>query len=166
MATKKKAKKSKAAGKTNPALSRLQGSMQRLQKDAETLLRRTQKQASSLISKDQRRAVDRLLTQATRLRDDLERRAERATKDLESRTERFLSTIEKEAGKRLGPLLRRLDLPSRQELQTLGRRVTQLERRLSEKKSTAAHPAPSAPSSPVDEPQETSSIPTDDEPVG
>ena len=77
MATKRKTKKAvKATGKSNVALSRLQSSMQRLQKDAETLLRRTQKQASSLISKDQRRAVDRLLTQATRLRDDLERRAE------------------------------------------------------------------------------------------
>ena len=123
-------KKTKPTSASSRTLSRLQGSMKRLQKDAEALLRRTQKQATSLISKDQRRAVDRLLGQATRLRDDLEKRAERATKDLEARAERFLATLEKEAAKRVEPLLRRLDLPSRHEVQTLARRLNQLESRL------------------------------------
>jgi hypothetical protein len=104
--------------------------MARLQKDAEALLRRTQKQAASLITKDQRKALDRLLGQATRLRDDMEKRAERAARDLEARAERVRLTLEREVSKRIDPILRRLDLPSRKEIQGLARRVAVLERSL------------------------------------
>jgi hypothetical protein len=121
-------KTAKPARDANNALSTLQDRMARLQKEAETLMRRTQKQAASLISKDQRKALDRLLGQASRLRDDLEKRAERAAKDLEARAERVRLTLEKEVSKRMDPLLRRLDLPSRKEIQALARRVAQLER--------------------------------------
>lgn len=114
----------------NEVLNRLQRNMRALQRDAQHLLGRTRKQALSLISRDQRRALDRLFSQAQRLRTDLERRAQRASKDVESRAERFLSTLEKEAAKRLTPLLKRLDLPSRQELHSLSRRIGQLERRM------------------------------------
>ena len=128
------AKKRTSNGKgklpTSQVLSRLQGNMKKLQRDAESLLTRTRKQATQLISRDQRRALDRLFGQAQRLRTDLEKRAQRASKDVESRAERFLSTLEKEASKRMGPLLRRLDLPSRQEVHSLSRRIGQLERRL------------------------------------
>ncbi len=124
----KKAASSKR--QTSQVLSRLQGNMKKLQRDAETLLTRTRKQATNLISRDQKRALDRLFSQAQRLRTDLEKRAQRASKDVESRAERFLSTLEKEAAKRLGPLLRRLDVPSRQEVHSLSRRIGQLERRV------------------------------------
>ena len=124
----KKAASSKT--QTGQVLSRLQGNMKKLQRDAETLLARTRKQATNLISRDQKRALDRLFSQAQRLRTDLEKRAQRASKDVESRAERFLSTLEKEAAKRLGPLLRRLDVPSRQEIHSLSRRIGQLERRV------------------------------------
>jgi hypothetical protein len=124
MATKNR----RAAKDPTMSLAGLQERMGRLQKDAEALLRRTQKQAASLISKDQRKALDRLLGQATRLRDDMEKRAERAAKDLEARAERVRLTLEKEVSKRIEPLLRRLDVPSRKDLQSLVRRVNQLER--------------------------------------
>jgi Tfp pilus assembly protein PilO len=128
------------------AIAALQERMGRLQKDAEVLLRKTQKQAASLITKDQRKALDRLLGQATRLRDDLEKRAERAAKDLEARAERVRMTLEKEVSKRIDPLLRRLDLPSRKEIQALTRRVTQLERSMGGRKSSVkAAPAPAEP---------------------
>lgn len=130
--------------KDNNALAALQDRMARLQKDAEGLLRKTQKQAASLISKDQRKALDRLLGQATRLRDDLEKRAERAAKDLEARAERVRLTLEKEVSKRMEPVLRRLDLPTRKELQALAKRIGQLERSMGPRKSPPkASPAPS-----------------------
>lgn len=130
-------------------LSRLQDNVKKLQRDAETLLTRTRKQATSLITRDQKRALDRLFSQAQRLRTDLEKRAQRASKDVESRAERFLSTLEKEAAKRLGPLLRRLDVPSRQEVHSLSRRIGQLERRVRPSRKAApeapASPRPAAP---------------------
>lgn len=139
MATKAK----KAAKEAPNAITALQDRMTRLQKDAEGLLRKTQKQAANLITKDQRKALDRLLGQATRLRDDLEKRAERAAKDLEARAERVRMTLEKEVSKRIDPLLRRLDLPSRKEIQALTRRVTQLERSMGGRKGTVkAAPTP------------------------
>ncbi len=138
-------------------LSRLQDNMKRLQRDAETLMTRTRKQATSLITRDQKRALDRLFSQAQRLRTDLEKRAQRASKDVESRAERFLSTLEKEAAKRLGPLLRRLDVPSRQEVHSLSRRIGQLERRVRPSRKAASESSP-RPTAPAVEPPPTSSI--------
>lgn len=146
--------KKKAAGKGNAPelLSRLQSNMKRLQRDAEGLLGRTRKQASQLISRDQRKAVDRLFSQAKKLRSDLEKRAERASKEVETRAERFLSTLEKETAKRVAPLLKRLDLPSRKELDALSRRIGQLEKRLRSQPAAsapAAHTPPPAPAGPA-----------------
>jgi polyhydroxyalkanoate synthesis regulator phasin len=154
---KRRAVRSKA--QTNQVLSRLQGNMKKLQRDAEGLLARTRKQASNLISRDQKRALDRLFSQAQRLRTDLEKRAQRASKDVESRADRFLSTLEKEAVKRLGPLLRRLDVPSRQEVHSLSRRIGQLERRVRpSRKSVAEAPALPRPSTPAAETPPTSTV--------
>lgn len=146
MATKKK----KAARKSEATqiLSRLQSNMKRLQRDAEGLLGRTRKQATQLISRDQRRALDRILSQAKKLRVDLEKRAERASKNVESRAEQFLSTLERETTKRLAPLLKRLDLPSRKEIDALSRRIGQLEKRTRASRPVAA-PAPSSTPPPV-----------------
>lgn len=137
----------RSAGSPNPntgeVLVRLQTSMEQLQRDADALMQRTQQQAVALISRDQRKAVERLFRQAQRLRADLEKRAQRASRDVESRAERFLSTLEKETGKRLAPLLKRLDLPSRQEVATLSRRIALLEKRIkpSPKGEESARPA-------------------------
>ncbi|HVM96437.1 MAG TPA: phasin family protein [Candidatus Acidoferrales bacterium] len=131
-------------GVTSQVLDRLQQNIRQLQRDAEAVVGRTSKQASQLITRDQKRALERMIGQAQRLRNDLEKRAQRASKDLESRAERFLGTLEKETTKRLVPLLRRLDLPSRQEVNTLVRRLGQLERRVraAETTSSTASPAP------------------------
>ena len=127
---------------TSQVLSRLQGNVRKLQRDAEGLLGRTRKQATHLITRNQKRVLDRLFSQAQRLRTDLEKRAQRASKDVESRAERFLSTLEKEASKRLVPLLRRLDVPSRQEVHSLSRRIGQLERRVRPSRKPPAEGAP------------------------
>ena len=136
-----KKKPTSRKGQPTQVLSRLQTNMKQLQRDAETLLSRTRRQAAQLVSRDQKRALERLIKQAQKLRGDLEKRAQQVTKDVESRAEQLVSTIEKQAAKRLNPLLRRLDLPSRQEVHTLQRRVAQLEKRLA---ARPARPAPKA----------------------
>lgn len=118
-------------------LARLRSNMRQLQHDAEQLLSRTRKQASNLISRDQRRALDRLVGQARRLRSDFEKRAQRAQKEVETRTEKLLGTIEQQLLKRLDPVLRRLDLPTRKEVHALQRRIAHLEGRLKETSSGA-----------------------------
>lgn len=120
-------------------LARLRDAMQTLQRDAEKLLRQTQARASSLLQRDRRAAQDTLLGQAQVLRRSLEKQAQQATRDIEKRAERFRSAIEKEVNRRLGPLLARLDLPSRSEVAQLNRRVSQVEQRV--RKPSAKRPA-------------------------
>ena len=131
--------------RSSHVFSRLQDNMRKLQRDAEALMSRTRKQATHLITRDQRRVLDRLFHQAQRLRTDLEKRAQRASRTVEVRTERFLSTLEKEASKRLSPILRRLNVPSRQEIHNLSRRIDQLERRVKSNRKAAPKASPSRP---------------------
>ncbi len=139
-----KRKAVKSETQTSQILSRLQGNIRRLQRDAEAVLSRTRKQAAQLISRDQKRALDRIVNQAKRLRSDLEKRAKQASKEVESQGERLLATIEREAVKRVTPLLKRLNLPSRQEVQSLSRRLAQLERRVQVKRSVSSDAAPTS----------------------
>jgi len=152
MAKKKVARKAEA----NQILSRVQSNMKRLQREAQGLLGRTRKQATQLISRDQRRALDRILSRAKKLRTDLEKRAERASKTVESRAERLLSTLEKETARRLAPIVKRLDLPSRKEIETLSRRIGHLEKQMRRPGApptsrAQAAPAPAAPGSAASE---------------
>jgi poly(hydroxyalkanoate) granule associated protein phasin len=134
MAKKKRGRKSEAS----QVVTRLQSNMKRLQREAEGLLGRTRKQATQLISRDQRRALDRIFSRARKLRTDLEKRAERASRAVESRAERFLSSLEKETARRLAPLVERLDLPSRREIEALSRRIGHLEKQMRPSRSIAA----------------------------
>lgn len=130
---------------TSEVLARLQANMKDLQRDAETVLTRTRKQAAQLISKDQKRAIDRLLSQARSLRSDLEKRARRASRDVEAQAHRLATSVEKEATKRLRPLLERLDLPSREEVRSLAKRVALLEKKLRQEPAAPASEATAEP---------------------
>ena len=134
---KTKAGKSPKKLQTRQTLQQLRANMRRLQHDAEGVLGRTQKRAAQLLSRDQKRAIDRLLAQARRLRADLEKRARRVTREVEARTQRFVSSVEKQATKQLKEFLKRLDLPSRHELDELSRRIGQIEKRTRVRRATA-----------------------------
>jgi len=124
---KKKAVRGKA--KPSPILSHLQGHIKRLQRDAEAVLSKTRKETVHL-GQDQKRALQRVVTEAKRLRGDFEKVVKQTSKDLESRSKRFLSTLQKEATKRLDPVLKQLvgrDAGVREEIQKLSRRVHELE---------------------------------------
>jgi len=139
MAKKKTApRKAKAA----PVLSRLEGNLKKLQRDAEAMFNRTRKQAVQLLSRDQKRALDRVVGEVRRLRTDFDKRVQRASKDVEARAKDFFATLEKQAERRLEPVVKRLVGPSRQEIQSLSRRVRHLEERLQEHTHTAPPAAP------------------------
>lgn len=129
-------------------LDRLQASMKNLQRDAEQLLKKTGARASSVITRDQKKAMDRVIGQITRLREDLEARARRVGRELEGRTEKFLKSLERETGRRFLVFVRRLDIPSRHEIQALTRRMDQLEKKIRSRPAPArrAKPAGAPPS--------------------
>ena len=68
----------------------------------------------------------------------------RTSKDLEARPKELLALLEKQAEKRLEPIVKRLVAPSRNTLHSLTRRVEELEAQLKQH----AHPAPPATSTP------------------
>ena len=76
--------------------------------------------------------MEDLLAQAKKLRGDLQKRAERAVKDLEERGQRIVALIEKQAGKGVEPIVRSLNLTTRDEVEKLKKRLTKLEKRLDE----------------------------------
>ena len=85
-------------------LSRVQGNLKKLQRDAEAVVRR------------RRTEFEQLVTQTSR--------------QLEKRSQRLLSAVERRASKRLEPLVKRLAgraLASRQEVQSLARKIQELE---------------------------------------
>ncbi len=118
----KKAKKKQASS----VMSRIQGGIKTMQRNAETLLGRARKEAARL-SNEQKRTLDRVIKEAKKLRSDFEKSVKRTSKELEARSKRLLSTLEKDVEKRIEPVVSRLVGPSRQEVRNLTRRVHELE---------------------------------------
>jgi hypothetical protein len=131
---------SRSKPQSTPVLSRVRSGVQQMQRDAEAALNRARKEALRL-SREQQRALDGVLKQARGLRTDFEKLVKRASKDIESRPKQLLTLLEKEAEKRLEPVVKRLLAPSRQELRRLMQRVQELEHAV-QQHAHAETPAP------------------------
>jgi polyhydroxyalkanoate synthesis regulator phasin len=142
------AKKKAAPKKTQSSsvLSRIQGGVKRMQRNAETLIGRARKEAARL-SNEQKRTLARVSKEAKRLRSDFEKSVKRTSKDLESRSKRVLARLEKDVQQRIEPVVNRLVGPSRHEVQNLTRRVRELERLVKQHShaETRAAATPAAP---------------------
>jgi poly(hydroxyalkanoate) granule-associated protein len=126
---------------TFPRLAQVQDSIRNLQSEGEKLLTRIRKEAGKLVSKDQRKAIDNLISQAKAIRNDIQKRSEKAIKMLESRAEKLYAQIEAQTKKRIDPLVRRLSLPTKHEVEQLAKRLSSLEKKvgdLLDSKSRAA----------------------------
>ena len=113
-------------------LHQVQSTMKRVQKEGERVVSRLRKEAGDLIGKDRRRAVQDLLAQARKLSTDFQKRAERAVKDLEERGQKIRTALERQAERSVDPLVRGFNLPTRDELEKLKKKVAHLEKRLDE----------------------------------
>lgn len=142
---KKKVTRSKV--QSTPVLSRIQSNVKQMQRDAEAVLSRARKEAVRL-SHDQKRALDGVIKQALRLRSDFEKLVKRTSKDLESRPKQLLALIEKEAEKRLEPIVKRLLAPSRHAVQSLSQRVQDLEQQVKQHAHAEPPAVPAPPASP------------------
>ena len=122
----------KTDGGLRARLEQVQGTLKRVQAEGERVVGRIRKDAGELLSKNRQKAVQDILAQAQKLRTDLQKRAERAVKDLEERGQRIVAAIEKQAKDGVEPIVRGLNLPTRDELEKLKKRISQLEKRLDE----------------------------------
>lgn len=103
-----------------------------LQKDGGKVLSRMRREAATLVTTDPRQSLDALLGRTTKLRKDLRKRADRALQQVESNGQKLFKRIEKRAGAGVDPVLRRLQIPSRKELDALKKRVHGLEQRIAD----------------------------------
>ncbi len=135
---KHKATRSKTQSRS--VVRRIQGGIKQMQHEVTAPLTRARKEASRLFG-EQKRALNRIVREAQRVRRDVERRAQHTAKDLEVRSRRLRSTLEKEAARRLESVIKRLagrDLASRREVQSLSRRVQELEQLVKQHARTTA----------------------------
>jgi len=117
---------------TFPNLARVQDSIRDLQIEGERLFTRGLEEATKLIGKDQRKALDGFLSRAKATGKDIEKRTEKALKRLKSRTEKLLSQLDSQAKKGVEPIVRRLSLPTKYEVERLAKRLSSLEKKVDE----------------------------------
>ncbi len=122
----------KTDGGLRARLEQVQGTIKRVQAEGERVVGQIRKDAGTLLSKNRQKAVQDLLAQAQKIRSDIQKRAERAMKDLDEQRQRILALIEKQAEKSVEPIVRGLNLSTRDEVEKLKKRLTQLEKRLDE----------------------------------
>jgi polyhydroxyalkanoate synthesis regulator phasin len=113
-------------------MTQIQDSIRNLQSESEKLLDRACRQATDLIGRDPRKVIRDLLDHVKRIRDDVLKSADKAAKTLQKRVEKTLSQIDTQATKRLAPLVSRLSLPSKREVEFLSKRLTSLEKKVDE----------------------------------
>ncbi len=119
-------------------LARLPKRLETVRLDAEKSARRMWKETVDLLPPAPRKAVRRFTHEIERTTEDVRRRVNRARADLEKRGERLLKTATNRAEKAVAPIVHRLDLASRSDVDRLRKRVVALERRVETHRAAAA----------------------------
>ena len=112
-------------------LEQVQGTIKRVQAEGERVVGRIRKDAGELLSKTVKRQW-KISSHRRRSCVGTSRSAPERRQDLEERGQRIVALIEKQAGKGVEPIVRSLNLPTRDEVEKLKKRLTQLEKRLDE----------------------------------
>ena len=118
--------------------AQVQASIKNLQEEGQKLAARVRKEATNLLPKEQRKALQSLVTQAQAIRTDIQKRSQKAIKALESRAEELVEKIEEQARKGIDPILQRLSLASRDEIDLITKRLVALEKKVDDIASRAA----------------------------
>ena len=104
---------------------------------AEKLAQRTWKQALELLPARPRKAVKDATARFEKVSVDFQKRSEKAMKQMNDRGKRLVSTFEQNAVRAVKPIVSRLDVASRTDVDKLSKRITQLERKVQQKRPVA-----------------------------
>lgn len=96
------------------------------------------KRALDLLPKNSRKMVKDVTSRVEKATRDLQRRSERAMKDAEAQRKKLVSAVERGAADVVKPLVDRLDIASRADVNRLSRRIAQLERKVQQQTRRAA----------------------------
>lgn len=127
MASKKAKKRPIAAGV----------SLRSAQDRATEIWEQARKQVDRYLPEGSAKQLGQLRTRVQRTARDLEKARDRALKDTRSRFESVLSGLEKTAAGVMKPIVDRLDIASKSDVDRLRRRIADLEKRLHKVRTTA-----------------------------
>jgi hypothetical protein len=113
-----------------PSLEDVRASVKRVRDEGERFVGRLQRDARTLVQKGTRPVVADALADARRLRADVRKRASQAIKDLDQRRSHLAKAVEDRLVRLAAETARRLRLPTREEIDTLTRRVNAVEGQL------------------------------------
>ena len=128
MATKKKAKT-------------LQDRVNELQKTAQKTLREGVERTFELLPPAPRKTVKGWVADIDEARTNLRKRTDKALRDARKSVERVTSDVQKRVEKAVSPVTRTFDFASRKDIDSLRKRVDQIERRLSDRAASHEHSA-------------------------
>lgn len=127
MATKKKAK-----------TKTLQHRVSELQKTAEKTIRQGVDRTVELLPPAPRKTVKGWVADLDKARVTLRKRTDTVLRDALKRVDRVTSDVQKRVEKAVSPVTRNFDFASRKDIDTLRKRIDQIERRLTDR--TVSHP--------------------------
>ncbi len=113
-----------------PVFGYVQDSVCSLQKGVQGLFDSLREEAGKLTGREWREDLDNLVAQVKALPTDIQKRAGKAFKSFEKNTSRLFSEVQTRAGKQLQPVVSRLSLPSKHEVELLAKRLAALEKRV------------------------------------
>lgn len=119
--------KTAKAGSWRKALPRR---LAELRRTTERRVRKGLDETLELLPPAPRKALKRLTANVDRARNDLEKTGNRLVADARKRAERFAEDMQKRVESSVGPLMNRLDVASRKDVDRLQRRLHELERRI------------------------------------
>ena len=119
-----------AESKARITLKDVRASVRRMQTEGEKLVTRLRRDARAFATRSRRETVSSLVNDARRLQADLRKRAEKAIEELDAQRARFLTTLEGRVTGVVETVVKTLNVATQRDLETLRKRVGELERRL------------------------------------
>ena len=119
------------------ARTRTEKQLRQARAQTEKLANKTWKQALDLLPTGPRKRVKSTVANVEKTAATLQKRGERALKNARKQGENLVSRIETAAVDAVKPIVSRLDIASRSDVESLSRRLTQIERRFSRKPKQA-----------------------------
>jgi ElaB/YqjD/DUF883 family membrane-anchored ribosome-binding protein len=113
-----------------PGLSSVQDSIRGLRSEGEKVFSQGLKEAQKLIGKDRQKVFKDWTGWAKAVRKDIHKRADGALKSLRSQADKLRSDLDSRARKSIEPIIRRLSLPTKHEVDQLAKRLSSLEKKV------------------------------------
>ena len=126
----------KTAKKAAPTLVGV--NLREAQEQAAKLLKTARKQVDQYLPELPRKQLTQLQARVERATKDFEKARDRAVKQARTRVESFLGDVEKTAAEVVRPLVSRLDIATKSDIDRLRKRVAELEKRSSKHGESAA----------------------------